>query len=177
MNVVFRPAELHDVDEIASLVNRAYRPSSNAAKGWTHESSLVTGARTSANQVRELFAEASTILLMSEGSHLLGCVHVCARGVDATIGMLATDPVYQARGLGKLLLAHAEQFAIHSHQVVNLKMFVLSSRVELIAFYERRGYMRTGQAHAYPLNSGVGEPLSAEISVLELLKNAANSDA
>jgi ribosomal protein S18 acetylase RimI-like enzyme len=177
MNAVYRIAELQDVDDIANLVNRAYRPASSSAKGWTHESGLVTGARTSADQVRALFVNDSVVLLMSQGLRLLACVHVRVDGAGAHIGMLATEPSLQAQGLGKLMLAYAEKFALDTYQVDTFKMSVLSSRHELMAFYERRGYMRSGFTCAYPVDSGVGEPLSSGMSVLELIKTAANPDA
>ena len=177
MAVMYRTAELQDVDDIADLVNRAYRPTSSGVKGWTHESGWVTGARTSADQVRALFVDDSVILLMSQALRVLACVHVRVDGASAHIGMLATEPTLQAQGLGKLMLAYAEKFALETYQVAAFEMSVLSSRHELMAFYERRGYKRTGVTYAYPVDSGVGEPLSTEISVLELIKTSANPDA
>ena len=162
-----------DAKEIAALVNRAYRPSPQDA-GWTHEANLVAGERTSTEQVLSLFHGQSTILLLCLGLKIVACVHVQGGQSGAYIGMLATDPTMQAQGLGKQMLLHAEAYAIEHFEASVLKMSVLSSRPELLAFYERRGYVLTGEVKEYPLSAGVGQPLVAGIHVLSLAKAPAN---
>ena len=49
-------------------------------------------------------------------------------------------------------------------------MSVLSSRTELLSFYQRRGYKLTGQTCSYPLDAGIGTPLLKGLCVLELSK-------
>lgn len=159
-----------DAIKIASLVNRAYRPSPEDA-GWTHEGNLVAGERTTAEQVLSLFHEQSTILVLCLGqSEIVACVHVQGDQFGAYIGMLATNPKVQTQGLGKQMLTHAETYAIEHFKASVLKMSVLSSRPELLAFYERRGYVLTGDIEEYPLSAGVGQPLVAGIHVLSLAK-------
>jgi ribosomal protein S18 acetylase RimI-like enzyme len=84
--------------------------------------------------------------------------------------MLATNPKVQTQGLGKKMLTHAETYAIEHFKASVLKMSVLSSRPELLAFYERRGYVLTGDIEEYPLSADVGQPLVAGIHVLSLAK-------
>ena len=162
-----------DAKEIAALVNRAYRPSSKDA-GWTHEARLVAGERTTTEQVLSLFHEQSTILLLCLGPKIVACVHVQGGQSGAYIGMLATDPKLQAQGLGKQILLHGETYAQEHFEASVLKMSVLSSRPELLAFYERRGYVLTGEVEEYPLSAGVGQPMVAGIQVLSLAKMLAN---
>lgn len=161
-----------DAKEISALVNRAYRPSLQDA-GWTHEANLVAGERTTPEQVLSLFHEQSTILLLCLGPKIVACVHVQGDQSGAYIGMLATDPTKQAQGLGKQMLLHAEAYAIEYFEASVLKMSVLSSRPELLAFYERRGYVLTGEVEEYPLLAGVGQPMVAGIHVLSLAKTPA----
>lgn len=164
-----RVAEQADAQEIAALVNRAYRPSPQEA-GWTHEAHLVAGERTTPEQVHALFHPQSTILLLSLGSRIVACVHVEDGPSGAYIGMLATDPQLQAQGLGKQMLLHAEAYACEHFGASVFKMSVLSSRPELLAFYHRRGYALTGQVEDYPLSAGVGQPMVSGIQVLSLEK-------
>ena len=161
-----------DAKEIATLVNRAYRPSPQNA-GWTHEANLIAGERTSTEQVLSLFHEQSTILLLRLGQEIVACVHVQGGHSCAYIGMLATNPAMQAQGLGKQMLFHAEAYASEHFNASVLKMSVLSSRPELLAFYERRGYVLTGQVEEYPLSAGVGQPIVTGIQVLSLEKASA----
>lgn len=158
-----------DAQEIAILVNRAYRPSAQD-QGWTHEASLIAGARITTEQVLALFHEQSVILLLCRGPEILACVHVQGDASSAYIGMLATDPQMQAQGIGKQMLHHAEAYALNCLGASVLKMSVLSSRPELLAFYERRAYVLTGQVEDYPLSAGVGQPMVPDIKVLSLVK-------
>ncbi len=168
--MILREATPSDAEQIASLVNQAYRPEPGAS-GWTHESGLVSGQRISAEQVIGAMRGSHAVLLVAqEGESLLGCVHVENAAPWCHIGMLATLPSLQNRGLGKKLLAAAEDLAVSRHGAQGFKMSVLSSRPELLAYYERRGYRLTGLAHPYPVEAGVGQPLNANLQVLELIK-------
>lgn len=158
-----------DAREIAVLVNKAYRPSLQEA-GWTHETDLVAGDRTTAKQVMALFRERSVILMLCAGQKIAACVHVEENQSVAYIGMLATDPKLQTQGLGKQLLLQAEKYALENFQAQIFKIAVLSSRPELLAFYERRGYALTGEIDEYPLHANVGQPIVAGIQVLSLAK-------
>ena len=173
MPLELRVAREANAKEIAALVNRAYRPSPQDA-GWTHEANLVAGERTTTEQVLSLFHEQSTILLLCLGPKIVACVHVQGGHSGTYIGMLATEPKMQAQGLGKRMLLHAETYAIEHFHASLLKMSVISSRPELLAFYERRGYVLTGEVENYPLSAGVGQPLVAGIHVLSLVKAPAN---
>lgn len=168
---IVRVASEADAGPIAELVNRAYRPAPQQ-RGWTHEAELVAGDRISAAQVSALFAAQSVVLVCCEGGGIIACVHLLAVDSGVYIGMLATDPARQAQGLGKQMLAHAEQYALRHFNASVFKMSVLSSRPELMAFYERRGYARTGEVEAYPVEAGVGRPLVDGLRVVSLVKQA-----
>ncbi|MDB5870234.1 MAG: family N-acetyltransferase [Polaromonas sp.] len=174
------PLNLHiasesDADEISTLVNRAYRPAPYE-RSWTHEADLVSGTRTSTKQVLSLFVPQSCILVLCTGPKFVACVHLQREESSVYIGMLATDPALQAQGLGKQMLLHAEQHALEHFNISTFKMSVLSSRLELMAFYERRGYVRTGEVEGYPVSAGVGRPLVEGLQVVALSKKMANSN-
>lgn len=166
---MLKEATQRDAEQIAQLVNKAYRPEPSE-RGWTHESELVSGQRINSEQVASLMRKNSSVLVAYEGESLLGCVHIERSEPFCYIGMLATMPSLQNQGLGKKLLAAAEDFAISRYGAQGFKMSVLSSRPELLAYYERRGYRVTGTTHPYPTEAGVGQPLDANLQVLELIK-------
>lgn len=164
--------ELADITEslaIAALVNKAYRPAPDAG-GWTHESALVAGDRISSPQVERLFGPGSLLLVMRRENEIVACVHVERVEQDCWIGMLATLPAEQTVGVGKRVLMAAEALAIDHFAPKRLMMSVLSSRPELLSFYQRRGYQLTGQVTDYPREASVGTPLLTELHVLELRK-------
>lgn len=85
---MLREAIHSDAEQIALLVNKAYRPDSGE-RGWTHESELVSGQRINAEQVASLMNEHGSILVAHERDNLLGCVHVERADSYCYIGMLA----------------------------------------------------------------------------------------
>ncbi|MDO9236325.1 MAG: GNAT family N-acetyltransferase [Aquabacterium sp.] len=166
---MLKEATHSDAEQIAQLVNKAYRPEPSE-RGWTHESELVAGRRINTEQVASLMSKKGSVLVAYEGNELLGCVHIERAHPYCHIGMLATIPSLQNKGLGKKLLAAAENLAISRYGAQGFKMSVLSSRPELLAYYERRGYRLTGSTQPYPAEAGVGQPLNANLHVLELIK-------
>lgn len=168
----FRKATVADCEAIARLVNKAYRPEPGAA-GWTHESELVSGERISVTQVREAIASPeSAVLLGLVAGEIGACVHVENEGAGCCrIGMLAVDPALQGAGAGKDMLALAECYARDSFGADRLTMFVLSARSELVSFYQRRGYRRTGRVKGYPTAAGVGTPRCQDLVVEQLEKS------
>jgi ribosomal protein S18 acetylase RimI-like enzyme len=174
MQPALHVASKTDANRIADMVNRAYRPSS-LERGWTHEADLVAGERTTSEQVLSLFSPRSLVLVLCQGAAIVACVHLQNDDSEVYIGMLATEPSLQTQGLGKTMLSHAEQYAITHFNATVFRMSVLSSRTELIAFYERRGYARTGEVKAYPISAGVGLPLVEGLQVEALVKRLADS--
>lgn len=169
MSPSLRTASESDAAEIALLVNRAYRPAPHERR-WTHEADLISGPRTLAAQVRALFSSQSCILVLCAEQKIIACVHLLGEESSVYIGMLATDPALQTQGLGKQMLQHAERHAAAHFNASAFKMSVLSSRPELLAFYQRRGYVCTGEIEDYPVSAGVGQPLIKSLHLVGLSK-------
>jgi ribosomal protein S18 acetylase RimI-like enzyme len=64
--------------------------------------------------------------------------------------MFAVRPDQQGGGVGRALLAEAERIAREGWHCREMRMTVISIRDALIAWYERRGYRRTGQYKPFP---------------------------
>lgn len=169
----FRVADESDASAITKLVNAAYRPSHDAA-GWTHESELVAGERTTPAQVVETIRRPNSVILVRcRKSAAVACVQIEKEGNNSHIGMLAVDPALQAAGIGKQMLALAENYAIGTFGAEKFILVVVSARSELIAFYLRRGYQKTGSLMDYPISAGAGVPRNSglKIEVLEKWSN------
>jgi len=148
-----RVAAQADVSSLHALVEAAYR-GDTARRGWTHEADLLGGQRTDADTLEELVAAPGSAILMAEiAGRVLGCVHVEAKpDALAYLGLLSVHPDAQASGIGRRLIAAAEQYAGHVFGASAIEMTVIRQRSELIAFYERRGYQRTGEERPFPLD-------------------------
>lgn len=172
MSSTFRLAEAADVDAIVALVNSAYRgPSSRA--GWTTEADLLGGQRTDATEISHLLAlPGSLILLCLRGGEIIGSVHLArADAATARLGMLVIRPTLQGSGLGSQLMQEAENLARTEWGAERIQIWVITLRHELIAYYERRGYRRTGETHPFPTDPRFGLPKLPDLrfEVLEKL--------
>lgn len=158
-----------DAEGIASLVNASYR-GENSKQGWTSEADLLDGRRTDSAEIRRLLAaEHSIILCCRDGMELMGSVHIEKIGNEAALWMFVVDPAHQAQGIGKHLLKIAEETAQSDWGVRKMAMAVITQRHELIAFYKRRGYRRTGKLRPFPVNPAVWIPKVDNLQ-LELLE-------
>ena len=147
---VFRTAIPADVPAIVALVESAYRGDSGR-RGWTTESDLLDGQRTDAAGVALLLGQPGSMLLLAERDGvLLASCHIERRGDSGYFGMFAVDPAQQGSGLGKTVLAEAERIAREEWHCSAMHMTVIVQRAELIAWYERRGYRRTGEYQPFP---------------------------
>jgi len=161
----FRRATILDAEAITALVNVAYRGESSR-QGWTTEADLLDGLRTSAAEVQQLIeSDYSTLLLGVNDDEIVASV--CLEQItDAVhIGMFVVRPDLQGCGVGKQLLTYAESYARQHWVVKEFVMHVITVRHELIAFYERRGYQRTGVVKTFPVNP---EMWQAKLSGLQL---------
>ncbi|ENZ97188.1 acetyltransferase [Xanthomonas fragariae LMG 25863] len=167
---MFRTATVDDIDAIALLVNSAYRGDVSRV-GWTNEADLLSGGRIDPAVLREeLLRARSLVLLLEQEGRLLACAHVADDHDTGYLGMFAVDPSLQGNGLGKTLLAEAERIAYSHWQLSMMRMTVIDLRAELIAFYERRGYRRTGIIEPFPYgDERVGVPLRQDLR-LEMLE-------
>ncbi|MEO6975107.1 MAG: GNAT family N-acetyltransferase [Gallionella sp.] len=149
--LAFRFATAADIDAIVALVNSAYRGDSGRA-GWTTEADILGGQRTDAGEISQLVAKHdSSMLLCLRDGELIGSVHL--ERVDAAtayLGMLVIKPVLQEQGLGRRLMTEAERFAGNEWRTSRMRMQVITLRKELIAYYGRRGYRRTGETLPFP---------------------------
>jgi len=154
----FRKAELEDAPSIVSLVNSAYRGESSK-RGWTTEADLLGGQRTDTDEIARLIrADHSMILLCQMGSEIVASAHMEKTEGGAYLGMVAVRPGLQGGGIGKQLMAAAETIARNDWNAGKISMAVITLRHELIAFYQRHGYARTGQIKAFPTSRNFGIP-------------------
>lgn len=150
--ILIRPATSADLTPLHALVQRAYRGDA-ARAGWTHEADLVEGQRIEPDALAAILDTPGERLLVAEHDGvLLGCVQITDRGAGVGyLGLLGVDPGQQAGGLGKQLIAAAEREAAAQFGARTMEMSVIEPRVELIAYYERRGYARTGASLPFPV--------------------------
>ncbi len=184
--LALRAARREDAEALSALVNSAYRGDSSRV-GWTTEADLLGGQRTDPGALRESIAQGETmgdrVLLVHEAVQPSGpaggaaapaidaCVQLERHGDEAYLGMFTVRPTLQGGGLGRRLLAGAEQDARRRWGVTAVHMTVIAQRAELIAWYERRGYRATGETAPFPYGDArFGEPLQPDLHFVVLRK-------
>ena len=148
--LTFRDATDVDVDALVALIESAYRGDSSRT-GWTSEADLIEGQRTDPEGVREVVeGVGSRLLTVERDGTIIACCQLERRGENAYFGMFAVSPGLQGAGVGKAVLAEAERTARATWGALEMHMTVISAREDLIAWYERRGYRRTGRMSSFP---------------------------
>ena len=166
-----RPATTADAPALVALVNSAYRGDSSKA-GWTTEADLLGGQRIDVEGLTETIAIPGHVILLHMQDHLpVACVHLERTGEDCYLGMLTVRPTRQGAGLGRQLLEAAERWAIAHWSARSMHLTVIVQRVELIAWYERHGYRRTGERKPFPYgDERFGLPRRADLAFEVLCK-------
>ncbi|MEP7164443.1 MAG: GNAT family N-acetyltransferase [Ferruginibacter sp.] len=147
-----------DMLGLVDLVNSAYR-GEDSKKGWTSEADLIEGSlRTDLPALIKILQKpGAAILTCSDDKTLLGCVYLQQEGTGLYLGMLSVSPAAQGMGIGKKLLTASEKHA-RNLDCNNIFMTVIDVRHELIAWYERHGYTRTGQTKPFDAEESFGVP-------------------
>ncbi len=162
--LAFRDATPDDVGAIVALVESAYR-GDVSRQGWTTEADLLDGRRIAPEVLlADIERPHSRILLAHRAGELVACAHVAVQDGQGYFGMFSVRPDRQGTGLGKIVLAEAERLVQRDYAVSRMRMTVIDVRDELIAFYERRGYRRTGEKKPFPYGDArFGIPLRDDL--------------
>jgi GNAT superfamily N-acetyltransferase len=164
-----RIAGIAELPRLLQLVQSAYRGDTSRI-GWTTEADLLEGGRIDAPMFRELLVSLRDVVLRTgpRGAPE-ACCAVGRRADRVVFGMFAVRPGGQGRGTGRALLAAAERYAVDRWDATELHLSVIRQRTELIAWYERRGYERTGDTEPFPYgDERFGRPLRDDLELVVL---------
>jgi ribosomal protein S18 acetylase RimI-like enzyme len=148
--LTFRPATLADIPALVELVTSAYR-GETSKQGWTTEADLLEGQRIDPEVLRQdIERPQSRIVIAERDGAMLACAHIAEENGAGYFGMFSVRPDQQGGGLGKIMMNEVERIVRDEWRLSAMRMTVIDVREELIAFYERRGYARTGIKKPFP---------------------------
>jgi len=137
---------LTDIPQVVALVNSAYRGESSK-QGWTSEENLLEGIRIDEEELTGYYYRPEITLLKytNHDGEIVGFVYLeQIKNRRLYLGMLTVKPTLQAAGIGRRLLTAGGELAIELGCEV-VKITVITTRLELIDWYKRRGYKATGE--------------------------------
>lgn len=174
-----RAATEADVPALVALIESAYRGNGSRI-GWTTEADLLDGQRTDADEIHAVLGQSDSLMLAVRlpdtgpddvSGEIVACCQLQRRAERTYFGMFAVAPGSQGGGLGSQVLAHAERFALEEWGSTHLEMTVIRQRVDLIAYYVRRGFVDTGRLLPFPYgDERFGRPLRDDLAFTVLEK-------
>lgn len=127
-----RFGEPADTEGLIALINVAFRP----------EQVGIEGDRIDGERLQPLFGTGK-FLVLEDQEGLAGCVYAEARRARGYIGLLSLRPSLRGRGLGRRLMALAEEhLAAAGCEAADLR--TISARSDLLPMYKHLGYDETG---------------------------------
>jgi GNAT superfamily N-acetyltransferase len=159
-NLTFRAATTNDAAPLARLINAAFSADTTTQAFLSADHAPITV--TDVPDILARIADPACAVLAAadpaDSSDAPALVaHCSVRRPDdfgtrgrAWVGLLAVDAGFQGRGFGVQALAWAERHARREWGARRMELDVVASRVDLIAWYERRGYRTTGETRPFP---------------------------
>lgn len=170
MTIPLHPATELDHPAIIALMNAAFR----GTEGWSIEGDIVKGQRTNASLLSEEIANGASYFFAtnSDTEALDGCVSLQPSTPEKWyLGALTVNPALQNAGFGRKLLDAAENYAATRGARI-IEITVVNVRESLIAWYERRGYQRTGATRPFPYGDmRYGTPTRNDLEFIVLEKH------
>ena len=127
-----------DIPALVKLINAAF----------IVEQFVFDGDRINAEET-QAFMETGKFLVAHDSTGFAGCVYLEIRKDHGYLGLLAVDPPRQCTGLGRKLVAAAEDY-FRAAGCCAVDLRVISQRTPLPPFYRRLGYVETCTAPFSP---------------------------
>ena len=130
MDVIIRPAKSTDSAAVSACVHAAYQP---------YISRIGKPPGPMLDDYEEVIIAHQVFVVIVENS-LVGLVVLIPQSHCLLLDNIAVHPSFQGQGLGKQLMAHAEQEA-RQQKYEAIQLYTHEKMVENIAIYEKLGYV------------------------------------
>lgn len=127
-----RPARVEDAPAISECVAAAYRH---------YIARLGKPPRPMLDDYREVIQQ-HRVLILTDGAKVIGVLVLITQNQSLLVDKVAVHPDYQGRGLGRKLMALAEEEA-RRLRFTTVTLYTNERMTENIELYEKLGYMET----------------------------------
>ncbi|GIK04015.1 hypothetical protein Aspvir_008090 [Aspergillus viridinutans] len=174
----FRLATPSDAPQIQQLIQSAFR-ALDPRPNWTGDTTLSSSFHIETTEILSTITTPDSAFLLATDptGALIASIGISRRGAhaddDAGLArffMLAVDEAYQRGGIGRKILAYAEGYCQRKWGVSRGGLNALSTREELILWYSRCGYRRTGELTPFPVEKFKDMQLPEDLCFVEMEK-------
>jgi N-acetylglutamate synthase-like GNAT family acetyltransferase len=131
---MIRSAQEQDAEALVQLINQAFLV----------ERFFLDSDRIDLEQVRK-FLKLGFFLIAEENDQPVACIYIEVRESRGYFGLLSVEPSRQRSGLGKRLIATAEEYCREAGCAF-MDLQIVDLRTELPPFYQKLGYIEEGTA-------------------------------
>jgi proteasome lid subunit RPN8/RPN11/GNAT superfamily N-acetyltransferase len=117
---------------IMAIINSAYEVET-----------FIIGPRVDAKSMEDMWGKGDFLTAKDLSGRIIASVYVETRSDPAYFGLLAVDPAWQGKNLGRRMIEAAENFAREKGRRT-MKLTVVNLRTELPPFYRKMGYQESG---------------------------------
>jgi ribosomal protein S18 acetylase RimI-like enzyme len=171
-----REATLPDAPRIHRLINDAFNSDTTDQVFLTPTRVDIfpledTTTKISSDHTIVLIATTTTTSSPSDDTTIVATCYVRQHPPDsAWLGTLCIDPARHKQGIGGYLLREAEQYVVAKWGVKGICIDVVSTRTELMAWYQRCGYVKTGNERPFPYGGAPEGWLREGMKMVDLRK-------
>ncbi|KAJ5990599.1 hypothetical protein N7522_010806 [Penicillium canescens] len=158
MQLQFRTATTEDAPQLQTLIESAFR-AQDTRPGWIDNLGLSATFSISTEEIKTILTKPDSEMLLAfttdnnktNHENPVGTISVSKRAGDiGRLALLAVTPAHASGGSGRQILDYGEDYCIRVWGVERLSLNALSDRVQLRAWYARRGYVETGETEPFP---------------------------
>lgn len=150
MSIIIRDAKIEDASKIHELIENTYR-GDKAKIGWTFESDLIDGPRLQVGEIADCLTDNNqkSFVAIEQSRNIVGVIFVARNQDWIEFGKFSVEPKMQGQNIGKKLIQRVSEFVRDEWKAKTLKLMVISKRRELVKFYERQGFVATGEKYPF----------------------------
>lgn len=169
--LTFRIATVEDAPQIQAMVQAAFR-AEDSRENWVGDNALAAGFHISVDEItpRIVSPDGDILMAFAADGALVGSIEVLKRPADARLSMLAVDQSRHRGGIGRQVLAYAEAYSVKEFGVGKLSLNALNTRKELVAWYMRNGFVKTGEVTPFPVDRIPRVVLPKDLGFIEMEK-------
>jgi N-acetylglutamate synthase-like GNAT family acetyltransferase len=154
-NFHLRIATTDDAPRIQDLIHAAFR-FTDASIDWIGSPELAKTFELPIEVILNRITAPDNVFIVASNAPdgpIIGCVNVFKKTPDfGRLALLAIDPTLQRSGLGKKMVVVGEEHLTREFGVEKIGLNALQTRKELLKWYEKQGYVRTGAVTVLPID-------------------------